>query len=133
LGSIGVLAPLKRSGKAEPMARVVVHAAVQATAQEVHLIVSVIGAEDGLPRSGLASTNFDIASVGSVEDTAPRQQLIAQMLEGPPGIYHLVLDGDGQPSRLVPRPNIFAITVSGNTESGWADDRGQTIAIGSTP
>ena len=55
------------------------------------------------------------------------------MVEGPAGIYQLVLDGDGQPSLLVPRTDIFAITVSGDTESGWADDRGQTIAVGSTP
>jgi hypothetical protein len=33
----------------------------------------------------------------------------------------------------VPQTMIFAITVSGDTESGWADDRGQTIAVGSTP
>ena len=52
------------------MARVVVHATVQATAQNVHLIVSVSGAEDGLPRSGLAPTNFDVVSVASGEDTA---------------------------------------------------------------
>ena len=115
------------------MARVVVHAAVQAMAQNVRLIVSVSGAEDGLPRSGLASTNFDVVSVASGEDTTPRQQLIAQVMEGPTGIYQLVLDGDGQPSTLVPQTMIFAITVSGDTESGWADDRGQTIAVGSTP
>ena len=113
------------------MARVVVHAAIQATAQDVRLIVSVSGADDGLPRSGLASANFDVVSVASGEDTAPRQQLIAQVVEGPAGIYQLVLDGDGQPSTLVPRTNIFAISVSGDTESGWADDRGQTIAVGS--
>ena len=115
------------------MARVVVHAAVQATAQDVRLIVSVSGADDGLPRSGLASTNFDVVSVVSGEDTAPRQQLIAQVVEGPAGIYQLVLDGDGQPSMLVPQTIILAITVSGDTESGWADDRGQTIAVGNTP
>jgi hypothetical protein len=55
------------------------------------------------------------------------------VMEGPAGIYQLVLDGDGQPSALVPQTMIFAITVSGDTESGWADDRGQTIAVGSTP
>jgi hypothetical protein len=115
------------------MARVVVHAVVQATAQDVRLIVSVSGAEDGLPRSGLASTNFDVVSVASDEDTAPRQQLIAQVVEGPAGIYQLVLDEDGQPSMLVLQTIIFAITVSGDTESGWADDRGQTIAVGNTP
>jgi hypothetical protein len=131
--SIGVSALFKRSGTAEPIARVVVHAAVQATVQDVRLIVSVSGAEDGLPRSGLASTNFDVVSVASGEDTAPRQQLIAQVAEGPAGIYQLVLEGDGQPSTLVPRTIILAITVSGDTESGWADDRGQTIAVGSTP
>ena len=115
------------------MARVVVEAGVQATAQDVRLVVSVSGAEDGLPRSGLASTNFDVVSVASDEDPAPRQQLIAQVVEGPAGIYQLVLEGDGQPSTLVPRTVVFAITVSGDTESGWADDRGQTIAVGSTP
>jgi hypothetical protein len=114
------------------MARVVVHAAIQATAQDVRLIVSVSGADDGLPRSGLASANFDVVSVASGEDTAPRQQLIAQVVEGPAGIYQLVLDEDGQPSTLVPPTIIFAISVSGDTESGWADDRGQTIAVGST-
>src|SRR5215213_9861585 len=115
------------------MARVVVHAAVQATAQDVRLVVSVSGAEDGLPRSGLASTNFDVVSVASGEDTAPRQQLIAQAVEGPAGIYQLVLEGDDQPSTLVPRTIILAIMVSGDTEGGWADDRGQTIAVGGTP
>jgi hypothetical protein len=115
------------------MARVVVEAIVQATAQDVRLIVSVSGAEDGLPRSGFASTNFDVVSVVSGEDTAPRQQLIAQAVEGSAGVYQLVLEGDGQPSTLVPRTSIFAITVSGDTASGWADDRGQTIAVGSTP
>jgi hypothetical protein len=133
LGSIGVSALLTLSGTAEPMARVVVHAAVQATAQDVRLIVSVSGAEDGLPRSGFADTNFDVVSVASDEDTAPRQQLIAQVAEGPAGIYQLVLEGDGQPSTLLAKMVIFAITVSGDTESGWADDRGQTIAVGSTP
>ena len=115
------------------MARVVVHAAIQATAQDVRLIVSVSGAEDGHPRSGLVATNFDVVSVTNGEDTTPRQQLIAQAVEGPAGVYQLVLDGDGQPSTLVPRTIIFAITVSGDTEGGWADDRGQTIAVGSTP
>ena len=114
------------------MARVVVHAAIQATAQDVRLIVSVSGADDGLPRSGLTSTNFDVVLVASGEDTDPRQQLIAQVVEGPAGIYQLVLDGDGRRSTLVPRTIILAITVSGDTESGWADDRGQTIAVGST-
>jgi hypothetical protein len=130
---IGVSALLKLSSTAEPMARVVVHVVVQATTQDVRLIVSVSGAEDGLPRSGLAATNFDVVSVASDEDTAPRQQLIAQVAEGPAGVYQLVLEGDGQPSTLMPRTIIFAITVSGDTESGWADDRGQTIAVGSTP
>ena len=115
------------------MARLVLNAAVQAMAQDVRLIVSVSGAEDGLPRSGLASTNFDVVSVASGEDTVPRQQLIAQVVEGPAGIYQLVLEGDGQLSTLVPRTTIFAITVSGDTQSGWADDRGQTIAVGGTP
>ncbi len=131
-GSIVVSAPLKRFSAAEPMARIVVHAAVQTTAQDVRLIVSVSGAEDGLPRSGLVSTNFDVVSVASGEDTAPRQQLISQVVEGPAGIYQLVLEGDGQASTLVPRTIILAIAVSGDTESGWAGDRGQTIAVGST-
>jgi hypothetical protein len=115
------------------MARAVVSAVVQATAREVRLIVSVSGADDGLPRSGLAVSNFDVVSVVSGEDTAPRQQLIAQAVEGPAGVYQLVLEGDGQPSTLLAKMTIFAITVNGNTESGWADDRGQTIAVGSTP
>ncbi|MDQ3224282.1 MAG: hypothetical protein M3Q75_12555 [Gemmatimonadota bacterium] len=115
------------------MARLVGSAVVQATARNVRLIVSVSSAEDGLPCSGLASTNFDMVSVASGEDTVPRQQLIVQVVEGPAGIYHLALDGDGQPSTLVPRMVTFAITVSGDMESGWADDRGQTIAVGSAP
>jgi hypothetical protein len=68
------------------MARVVVHAVVRATAQDVRLIVSVSGAEDGHPRSGLAATNFDVVSVVSGEDTALVQYLIAQAVEGPAGI-----------------------------------------------
>jgi hypothetical protein len=113
------------------MARVVVSAAVQATAQEVRLIVSVSGADDGLPRSGLAVSNFDVVSVVSGEDAAPRQQLIARAVEGPAGVYQLVLEGDGQPSTLA-QMTIFAITVNGSTETGWSDDRGQAIAVGST-
>ena len=113
------------------MARVVVHAAIQATAQDVRLIVSVSGADDGLPRSGLASANFDVVSVANGEDAAPRQQLIAQVVEGPAGIYQIILERNDEPSTLVPRTIILAITVSGDTESGWADDRGQTIAVGS--
>jgi hypothetical protein len=115
------------------MARVVVHAAIQATAQDVRLIVSVSGAADGLPRSGLAPANFDVVSIVSGEDTAPRQQLIAQVVEGPAGIYQLILERNDEPSTLVARTIILAITVSGDTESGWADDRGQTIAVGNTP
>ena len=115
------------------MARVVVDAVVQTTAQDVRLIVSVSGADDGLPRSGLAATNFDVVSVASGDDMAPLQQLIAQAVEGPAGVYQLVLEGNDQPSTLVPRMVTFAITVLGDTESGWADDRGQTIAVSSTP
>jgi hypothetical protein len=111
------------------MARVVVSAAVQATAQGVHLVVSVSGAADGLPRSGLAAASFDVVSVGSGE---ARQQLIAQAVEGPAGVYQLVLDQNDEPSTLGPRMLVFAITVLGDTEGGWADDRGQMIAFGST-
>jgi hypothetical protein len=114
------------------MARVVVSAAVQATAQDVRLIVSVSGAVDGLPRSGLSAANFDVVSVASGEDPGPRQQLIAQAVEGPAGVYQLVLDENDQPSTLMPRTIIFAITVIGDTASGWADDQGQTIAVNST-
>jgi hypothetical protein len=78
----------------------------------VRLIVSVSGADDALPRSGLAVSNFNVVSVASDEDTALRQQLIAQAGEGPAAIYRLVLEGDGQPSTLVPRTIILAITVS---------------------
>ena len=73
-----------------------------------------------------------MVSVGSGEDTAPRQQLIAQAVEGPEGVYQLVLEGNDEPSMLVPQMVIFAITVFGDTETGWADDQGQTIAVGST-
>ena len=96
------------------MARVVVHAAIQATAQDVRLIVSVSGAADGLPRSGLAPANFDVVSMVSGEDTAPRQQLIAQVVEGPAGSYQLVLAIPVQSSTLVPRTSSFAIYVSGD-------------------
>ena len=112
------------------MARVVVSAAVQATGQDVRLIVSVSGAADGLPRSGLAAANFDVVSVVSGE---ARQQLIAQVGEGPAGVYQLVLERNDEPSTLVSRMLIFAVTVLGDTETGWADDRGQTITVGSTP
>jgi hypothetical protein len=113
------------------MARVVVSAAVQATAQDVHLIVSVSGAADGLPRSGLATANFDVVSVATWEDRAPRQHPITQVVEGPAGVYQLVLDRTDEPAALAPRMGIFAITVIGDTHSGWADDRGQTITVGS--
>jgi cell division septal protein FtsQ len=99
----------------------------------VRLIVSVSGADDGLPRSGLAVSKFDVVSVVSGEDTAPRQQLISQAVEGPAGVYQLVLEGDDQPSTLLAKMTILAIMVNGSTESGWADDRGQIIAVGGTP
>jgi hypothetical protein len=111
----------------------VVSAAVQATAQDVRLIVSVSGAADGLPRSGLQPTNFDVVSIASGEDSAPRQQPIAQVGEGPAGVYQLLLDSNDQPSTLMPRMIVFAITVIGDSECDCADDRGQTIAVGSTP
>jgi hypothetical protein len=76
------------------------------------------------------TTNFDVVSVVSGEDTTPLPQLISQAVEGPAGVYQLVLERDVQPSTLVPRTSIFAITVSGDTEGGWADDRGQSIAVG---
>ena len=115
------------------MARLVLSAAVQPTMQDVRLIVSVSGADDGLPRSGLAATNFDVVALASGADTGPQQQLIAQAVEGPAGVYQLVLEGNGQPSTLVSQMFVFAITVSGDTESGWADDRGQTLAVGTMP
>ena len=114
------------------MARVVVSAAVQATARDVRLIVSVSGAADGLPRSGLRPTNFDVVSIGSGADSTPQQQLIAEAVEGPEGVYQLVLDRNAVPSTLVPPLFIFAVTVIGDTAGGWADDRGQTIVVGST-
>ena len=82
--------------------------------------------------AGLHPRTFDVVSVANGEDTAPRQQLISQVVEGPAGIYQLILERNDEPSTLVPRAIILAITVSGDTESGWADDRGQTIAVGST-
>ena len=111
------------------MARVVVNAAVQATAQDVRLIVSVSGAADGLPRSGLAAASFEVVSIASGEDSTPRQHLITQAVEGPAGVYQLILERADEPSTLVPRMAIFVITVIGDTEGGWADDRGQTIAV----
>jgi hypothetical protein len=114
------------------MARVVVSAAVQATAQDVRLIVSVSGAADGLPRSGLAAANFNVVLVAGGADTAPQQQLIAQTVEGPEGVYLLILERNNQPSTPVSRMVVFAVTVIGDTEGGWADDRGQTIVVGST-
>ena len=74
------------------MTRVVANANGHATAQEPRLIVSVSGASDGLPRSGLAVSSFDVVSVESGEDIAPRQRLIARAVEGPAGIYQLVLE-----------------------------------------
>jgi hypothetical protein len=115
------------------MARLVLSAAVLPTMRDVRLIVSVSGADDGLPRSGLAATNFDVVMLPSEADTGPQQQLIAQAVEGPSGVYHLVLEGHAQPPMLVAQMFVFAMTVSGATESGWADDRGQTLAVGTMP
>jgi hypothetical protein len=114
----------------ETMARVVVNAAVLPTAQDVHLIVSVSGAADGLPRSGLAPANFDVASIAGRGDTALRQHLVAQTVEGPVGAYQLILEQSAELSAEVSRDVIFVITVIGDAAAGWADDQGQAIAVG---
>jgi hypothetical protein len=51
-------------------------------------------------------------------------------VEGPAGVYQLTLEGTGLPATREPRLIILAIAVSGDAETGWADDRGQTIAVG---
>jgi hypothetical protein len=112
------------------MGRLVVSAAVQATAQGVGLVVSVSGADDGLPRSGLAPTNFAVVSLAPGEDLPPRERRIAQATEGPAGVYQLALEGTDPPAMPEPRHIILAIAVSGDTETGWADDQGQSIAAG---
>ena len=66
------------------MARLILSAAAQPTMQDARLIVSVSGADDGLPRRGLAATNFDVVVLASGADPGPQQQLIAQAVEGPP-------------------------------------------------
>ena len=112
------------------MGRLVVSAAVQATAQGVGLVVSVSGADDGLPRGGLAPTNFAVVSLAPGEDLPPLERRVAQTMEGPAGVYQLTLEGTGPSATPEPRQIILAIAVSGDTETGWADDQGQSIAAG---
>lgn len=115
------------------MARLVVDAAIQPIAQDVRLVVSVSGANDGLPRGGLAPTNFAIVAMAPDEDTSFRQQSIARALEGPAGVYQIELAPDTLPATLAPRMIVLAIAVSGDSQSGWADDQGQSIVIGTMP
>jgi hypothetical protein len=112
------------------MGRFVVSAAVQAAAPDVRLVVSVSGADDGLPRRALVPSNFEVVSLAPEEDHTPQQRNIAQAVEGPAGVYQLTLEGTGLPATREPRLIILAIAVSGDAETGWADDRGQTIAVG---
>lgn len=113
------------------MARFIVDAAVEATAQEVWLVISVSTADNGLPRVGLVSTNFDVVALAPTMALAPQQIPIAQVVEGPPGVYQITLDGvAGMPQMQEHAQIILAVTVSGDAEAGWADDRGQTIAVG---
>lgn len=112
------------------MARFVVSAAVQATAQDVRLFISVSGADNGLPRSGLAPSNFEVVSLAMGGDATPQSLRVSQAAEGPAGIYQLTLDSMDLPATRETRTIILAIVVSGDAEAGWADDRGQTIAVG---
>lgn len=113
------------------MARLIVNAATRANAQNV-LIVSVSGADDGLPRGGLAAEHFTVTAVAVAGSAATAAKAVARVHEETSGVYVLELQGAAEQPDSAPGSSVLAIAVNGSIEGGWADDRGQTI-IGGEP
>ncbi len=111
------------------MARLVVNAAVMPSMDTVYLVVSVSGNDDGTARSGLVAANFEVAALAADAATPALAQPVTHAVEGPVGVYLIELAGTlpAQSHQVT-----YAVTVTGDTESGWADDRGQALATGSS-
>lgn len=110
------------------MARLIVNAATLSDTQQV-LVVSVSGADDGLPRSGLAAEHFTVTAVAVAGSAAPAKA-VARVREEPPGVYVLELQGADEQTVSDAGSSVLVIAVNGSIEGGWADDRGQTIVNG---
>jgi hypothetical protein len=114
------------------MARLVVQAERQVSPLSRLLVVSVVGAEDGVPRTGLTVAEFGIAELAIDAESFWQPRAIDQLVEGPAGVYTMALATDDQsPMSAGDRP-ILAIAVSGPVDTGWADDRGQTLIGGAS-
>jgi hypothetical protein len=112
------------------MARLVVQAARQATPLGGLLVVSVVGAEDGVPRTGLSATEFAITELAHDPQVFWEPRSIDQLIEGPAGVYTIAVETDLQPPGTVSEPTVMAIAVRGAVDTGWADDQGQTVVSG---
>jgi hypothetical protein len=110
------------------MAQLDVTAVALDQAEEVVLIVSVVD-DDGLPRAELPAAAFAVQQLTSALEAAGVRRAVVAVTEGPAGVYRLRLAPlAGSPAP--PGPVVFAVVVAGPTEGGWADDHGQTLAVG---
>ncbi len=106
------------------MAGLNVSAAIARTATNV-VVVSVSGANDGVPRTGLGPESFVVHQVADAPGSGPLHLPVSQVIEGPSGVYSLSLAPGGEGASAAA---VLSIVVSGSTETGWGDDRGQTLA-----
>jgi len=111
-----------------PLAGLIVSAAIARTAPDI-VVVSVSGASDGVARTGLGPESFVVQQLGHAPGSAPLHLPVAQVVEGPGGVYTLTLAYGSDVTGSIPIAEILSIAVSGTTETGWADDRGQTLAV----
>ena len=112
------------------MARLVVQAERAAATGSMVLVVSVVGAADGEPRTGLTVDAFRLlALTGAIEATWDARS-IAQLQEGPEGLYTLTLGPDAPAVWPDQSTAMLALIVTGAVDTGWADDRGQTLMSG---
>jgi hypothetical protein len=114
------------------MARLVVQAEWHTTVLGQLLVVSVVGAGDGVPRTGLTAAQFAIAELAHDTEAVWTARSVAQMIEGPDGIYTLALAPPLEPD-AVADGSVLAIVVRGPVATGWAEDRGQTLVSGRLP
>jgi hypothetical protein len=112
------------------MARLVVQAERQATTGSVVLVVSVVGAADGVPRTGLTVDAFRLLALTGAAEAAWEVRSPAQVQEGPEGLYTLTLGPDAPAIWPDSDMTVLALIVTGEVDTGWADDRGQTLVSG---